>query len=747
MSIRARLVWLVIAIIAPSLAFALYATYSVYQSQSIQVAQSMAGTTRAVALAVDRELARYGAIVSTVAANPSLLQGDLRTFHARLQRTVQPLGAGVTVFDPDGIPLINSEHPYGVPLPMPPSLPSLTTFDGTPLLDVSPLYRDPRDRTHTIAIHRPVLRDGKVAYYLSMEFPAAGLGAVLSAQELPERWLGVVLDRDLNIVARTRDPDKHVGERASSNFVQKLRVHSARDGSVDSVTRDGEEVVTFYSRIDSPRWTVLIAIPKRDLLASILAPIGAVALGIALVLAVAVILAIALGRTITRPLALLDRSAEALARGELIEAVSTGMNETDRTAQVLAQASLTINRANREMAERVAEAIAEAERSHQALLQGQKLEALGRLTGGIAHDFNNLLQSMTVGLQLAEMLCTNPRAKRAIEACQRSAQRGTQLTRQLMTFSRSRTSEVKRVDLRTLILDMRELLSGALPSRVELSLELPEGIWSTSVDPLQCELAILNMSINARDAMPDGGSLSIRLSKVELGEEDERGLASGRYIQLEVADSGCGMSKEVQARVFEPCFTTKPVGQGTGLGLAQVYGFARQSHGVVSIDSEVNKGTRIIMMLPCANEIVEIAHVEHRALLPLTGTARVLLVDDDAEVRDVVAPMLEELGYAVDVASDAEMALARLAASDQPSADVLLSDIVMPGQLDGVGLAEVARSRYPHLRIVLATGYTERVPTELGLRILTKPFSIQTLAAALLDVLGQQTAELAKHPQ
>lgn len=744
MSIRARLVWLVFAVIAPSLAFALYTTYSVYQSQSVRIAQSMNGTTRAVALAVDRELARYGTIVSTIAANPSLVQGDLRTFHARLQQTVQPLGAGVTVFDPDGIPLIDTEHPYGFPLPMPPSFPRLASIGEMPLLDVSPLFRDPLSRTYAIAIHRPVLRDGTIIYYVSLKFPAAGLGALLAAQALPENWLGVILDGNFNIVARTRDSEKHIGEPASPSFQHEIENQIDREGSLDSITRDGEEVVTFYSRAESSGWRVLIAIPKQDVLASILAPLGTVLLGIVLVLALALVFAIVLGRTITRPLAQLDQAAKALGRGELVIAPDTGMDETDRTARVLAQASLTINRSNQEMAERVAEAVAQAERSHQALLQGQKLEALGRLTGGIAHDFNNLLQSMTVGLQLADMLCTNPRAKRAIEACQRSAQRGAQLTRQLMTFSRGRTNEVKQVDLRTLIMDMCELLHGALPSRVELNLELPEGAWPIKVDPLQCELAILNMAINARDAMPDGGSLSIRLGRQEAGARDTGELTRGSCVRLEITDSGCGMSEEVRERAFEPFFTTKPVGEGTGLGLAQVYGFARQSHGTVSIDSEIDQGTRITLLLPFANENVEVTQLEHRISGPMEGTARVLLVDDDAEVRDVVGSMLEELGYAVDVANDAEAALARLATSDQPRVNVLFSDIVMPGHLDGVSLAEMARSHYPELGIVLATGYTETLPADLGMRVLTKPFTIQTLSAALFEAQEQNRAWLTR---
>ena len=646
-SIRARLIWLVIAVIAPALAFALFATYSVYKAQSHQIDQGMYETARGVALAVERELERYGAIVTTLAASPTLVSGDLRTFHTRLQQTVQPIGTGVTIFDPNGIPLADSDYAYGEPLPMPPSFPG---FKHAPLLDVSPMFRDP-------------------------------VTGVLS-------------------VAR---------------------------------------VVSFFSRALSAGWTVLIAIPRADLLASVLAPIGTAALGILIVLAIAIGLAIALGRTITRPLEQLDQAAGALARGEVFEAPRTGIDETDRTAQVLAQASATIHRSSQEMAERVTEAVAQAERSHRALLQGQKLEALGNLTAGISHEFNNLLQSMTVGLQLADMLSPNPRAKRAIEACQRSAQRATRLTRHLMTFSRSRTGDIEQVDLRKLILSMRELLTGALPNNVVLELALPDGTWPTALDPVQCELAILNLAINARDAMPEGGPLTVSLHDLVLEGGNPHNLPSGPYLCVRVADTGCGMSKEVQTRAFEPFYTTKAIGEGTGLGLAQVYGFAQQSNGAISIDSEVGKGTRVTLLLP------RIEHVDiqpspiQEAPARNRGTARVLLVDDDADVREVVVSMLEELGYQIDEAPDADTALARLADPGQPRIDVLLSDIVTPGRMDGVGLAQEAQRRYPDLRILLATGYTERIAAEHGLQVLAKPFTSQTLAEALLDTLDINT--------
>ena len=738
MSIRSRLVWLVIAVIAPALAFALYGTYAVYRAQSAQVDQGMKEVSRAVALAVDRELNRYATIVSTLAASPTIIRGDVRTFHERLQQTKHAVGSSVTIFDPQGTPLADTDYAFGTPLP---SLPDFRRCKTAAQIEVSPSFRDPVSGVQNIAIRRPVMRDGEVVYYLAMEFPVASIGALLAQQALPEKWLGVILDQDHTVVARTREPDKHVGRHASADFVSQLHASSGVDGKVQSVTRDAVPVTTFFSHAPASGWTALIAIPRDDLLASVLAPLGTVVPGILVVLALAIILAIAVGRTITRPLAQLDDAASALARGEVFDPPNTGMNETDRTAQVMAQASVTIHRSSQEMARRVKDAVAQAERSHQALLQGQKLEALGNLTAGISHEFNNLLQSMTMGLQLAEMLTSHPRAKRAIEGCQRSANRATRLTRHLMTFSRSRTADAEQVDLRLLIVGMHELLTGALPNRVTLTLELPEGPWPAVLDPVQCELAILNLAINARDAMPEGGPLVIALHKLTLVQDNPFGLVPGAYLCVDVEDSGCGMSPNVQAHVFEPFFTTKPVGEGTGLGLAQVYGFARQSGGTVSLQSEVGKGTRVSLLLPRMEHEAAAALEDQQVSVRAGRPARVLVVDDDAEVREAMVAMLDELGYQVDEAPSADEALARLADRRQPTIDILLSDVVMPGRLDGVGLAEEVQRLYPTIPVILATGYTTRLTAASAFRVLAKPFSHQALAETLAEILDSNTPE------
>ncbi len=732
MSIRSRLIWLVFAVLAPTLVFGLVATYTVYDAQWARISRSMQETTRAVALAVDSDLRRYEAIVSTVAVRPSLVRGDLKTFYQDAQEILQPFDAGVIVFDPDGVPLLNTHRPNEGPIPMPPSLPSVLGSEG---LDISPLFIDSHDGGYAFAIHRPFYRDGRVVYYVSMEFPAERLGEILKEHDLPEDWLGVILDQRQTIVVRTRDPAAHVGQRATGSIVEKLQAHPDADGITESITRDGHPVLTFFSRAKKSQWTVLIAIPQRDLLVEAAKPLAIMVGGIMLTLAIALTLAVLVGRTITRPLKRLDLAAEAMANGDIVKASPTGIDETDRTASALAAASEKIFCAKQELSERVAEAVAQAERSHHALLQGQKLEALGRLTGGIAHDFNNLLQSMTVGLELAAMLSPNPRAQRALDACLRSVNRGTRLTRQLMTFSRNRNSEARLTDLRDLILGMKELLTGALPGRVQLIIELPEGRWPVVLDPLQCELAILNLAVNASDAMPDGGKLTVGLSAVQPAETVRQEQKPRPYFELKVSDTGTGMDEDIKAKAFEPFFTTKAVGAGTGLGLAQVYGFAQQSGGTVSITSAVGSGTAVSIFVPATNEgEPEVLWLESRPEVT-SSSARVLVVDDDPEVRDVIASMLEQIGYSVDIAIDADSALERLESDMMPAIDLMLSDIVMPGGMDGVALAQAVRARHPDLPIVLATGYTERAVSEHGFRVLSKPFDVAELTRSLSEQL------------
>lgn len=376
------------------------------------------------------------------------------------------------------------------------------------------------------------------------------------------------------------------------------------------------------------------------------------------------------------------------------------------------------------------------EETRKALHQSQKLEALGRLTGGIAHDFNNVLQTLTTGIQLALFSVREARLKSSLEACQRAVERGMELTRQLLVFGRVQEANVKTVNLEQKIKGIVPLLRGALPSHIQFNLRVAEDLWPARIDPLQFELALLNLAVNARDAMPDGGQFRIDAhnQRRKPASDDPDAIEPGDYIELLISDTGEGMSKEVLAKALDPFFTTKVVGKGSGMGLAQAYGFARQMGGTLSLASEPGQGVQVSILLPRAPE-----EAPAQAVKPATsgltprGQGNILFVEDDPLVRETVCPALEAAGFEVTVADNGADAL-RMLESGQPI-DLLFSDIVMPGEIGGIELAGLVQERFPAIRIILATGYSERRISSPHIRTLAKPYDIATLVDAINDAL------------
>lgn len=739
MSIRSKLVMLVLAVLTPALLAAALAISYVYEEQRNMVERGMREATRALALAVDRDLSRRQAIVATLATSPALTRGDLQEFYQQARQVAPTWDSSLVLYALDGRQLLNTRPPFGDALPV---RPSSTEEEMNTVEVISNLYMSQTSNQLSFAVRYPVLRDDKLLYVISMSSTARQLSDLMVEQRLPVGWLGVVVDRNGRIVARSRDAELHAGRNASGPLAQHLIQRA--EGFVKNESLDGVPMLSFFSRAPVSRWSVVIAQPQSEVARRIGIALLIAMLGVACLLGVAIALAYWVGRKIARPLRVLDATAQAMGGGQRIVPVSTGMVETDRTARVLAQASEQIHEARVEMAARVAEAVVQAEHSQSALLQAQKLEALGRLTGGIAHDFNNLLQALTVGLQLAARSASEPRAQRALEACMRSVERGSKLTGQLMAFGRHQVAESRVVDLRVLLLGMADLLEGALPSRIRLELTLPERPWPVYLDPLQCELALLNMVLNARDAIPGSGEVRVELGLNRL-HEPAYGLAAGDYIELRISDTGAGMSEEVQGKAFEPFYTTKPLGQGTGLGLAQVYGFVGASRGSVRIDSQLGLGARITLLLPFSEQAPDAVHEEPPALITQAVSRRILLVDDDAQVLELVDSMLQDLGYRVLTATTGEQALALYQRSLESGTaphekiDLLFSDIVMPGQLDGIGLALALRALTPELPVLLASGYSERAPADFGFNVLSKPYDARRLAQALQRELERQT--------
>jgi len=376
------------------------------------------------------------------------------------------------------------------------------------------------------------------------------------------------------------------------------------------------------------------------------------------------------------------------------------------------------------------------------LRQAQKMEAVGQLTGGIAHDFNNLLMVIGGSLDvLARVISVEGNVKRLLEAAQRSVERGAKLNQQLLTFSRRQDLRAEVICVSDLIPGFEHLIDRALGETIEVRVELAPQLWHCRTDSNQLETAILNLAINARDAMPDGGTLTLKTENRRLSAAMAArwGASAGEYVVVSVADNGSGMSAETIKRAFEPFFTTKAIGKGTGLGLSQVYGFVKQSGGFVTIDSELGVGTRVAIHLQRVD--IAIAAQNKGVAEPAQALARgtVLVVDDDIDVRLTTRHMLSELGYTVREADSGPAALESLA--NDPTVNVVFSDVIMPAGMSGIELAREIKRRWPQTPVLLTSGYTAQrmIPdaSSTELPLLRKPFSLGELSQAILETLHQ----------
>jgi signal transduction histidine kinase len=394
--------------------------------------------------------------------------------------------------------------------------------------------------------------------------------------------------------------------------------------------------------------------------------------------------------------------------------------------------------------QQVEERTAQLRHNEEALRQSQKMEAVGQLTGGIAHDFNNMLTGIIGSLELLRRRLARGRTEdldSLIDLGVTSANRAAGLTHRLLAFSRRQSLDSKAVQMNTLVLSMGELLQRSLNESIRLEMQLDEQLWIAEADPNQLESALLNLVLNARDAMPGGGKLLVQTFNryLDTGFTDAyTNLEPGDYVVLSVQDSGCGMPESVINRAFDPFFTTKPIGQGTGLGLSMIYGFSKQSRGHVTIDSEVDKGTTVNLYLPrfVGEEIHEPAVATQQAPYAQDGET-VLIVEDDAAVRVLVSAVLSELGYAFVEACDANAAMPILQSNQR--IDLLISDVGLPG-MNGRQLAEIGRQIRPDLKVLFITGYAEHAAVrggflDPGMQMITKPFTFDLLTAKVREMI------------
>lgn len=725
-----RLLLLTAALVLPATLIAASFVFVVHRSERLDMEVRLADTSRALSLVVDRQLGQSEALLRGLATSEDLLRGDFAAFHRQAERALvnEDQRRWIVLIDADGRQLVNTFLPLGSPLP---TLTGLSAYreiflsDRTVVSDLVPArVRD----GHVVSVSIPV-RVGERRLRLVLVVLPSTLGEVLADQRVPEGWVATIVDAGATVVARNRLSEKFTGVPATPDVRAALATDSA--GVLESVNLEGVPMLLSFARSRDSNWTVLLGAPRAQLAASAAQWMLFAFLGCCLLLAVGIAASTAISRRMLSSMDSLRSAAARLGDREPAQ-LATGMRETDQVAEALRQSALALRRREEELQRLNSSLEAQVAEATETLVQARKLEAVGRLTGGIAHDFNNLLTAVRVNLELLarRLAPEEARLRRHVDGARHATDRGVALVAQLMAFARKQNLRPEPVDVNAVVAQMSGLLRSTLGGSVQVEAEPGEALPPALADRTQLELIIMNLAINARDAMPSGGRLRIVTGAVEL-EERRRPPEfppPGRYLAVTVADEGTGMADDVLSKVFEPFFTTKAAGRGNGLGLSQVLGIAKQLGGGVGIDSAPGRGTRVTVYLPPATEPVRAAP-ERPAGVPATDLQglRVLLVDDDAEVREAIAALLLELGCQVTEADGGAAALACLELDD--AIDVALLDHAMP-QMLGSELGQELRRRHPALQVVLMSGYAETAALRAAWpgEVLRKPFSRGELA-------------------
>jgi len=731
MRFRNQLLILVLSVVIPAFLAAILAVWYVYREEQAAQEKGMTEAARAFSFLVDTELQTKEGILKTLANSPALASGDLQEFYAYAKKMAPTPETAIILVDKSGRQLLNTRAPFGTPLPKQraSNINELMQRHGATGTLVSDVFLAPVAKRHDFVLQVPVMQGDEIQYFLVMGVNALAMQPLLVQQDLPPQWLGVIVDRKGVIVARSRDHRRFVG-KSSDESIQKL-FSSKTEGIVQTVTLDGVPVKTFFKRVPISDWTIVLSIPESELRRTPLRAAAFLALMMAILLGISFIFAQRIATRVIGRMNQLGASADKLGRGEEVLYQPQGLVEVDAVGARITDASRQIRRSKQELEHRVAEAVADTERAQRALLQSQKMDALGRLTAGIAHEFNNLLQTLTTALQLARMISSQERVQSLIDTCNKAVDRATSLTGQLGAFGRTQDARLETVSPDRPVRDFEQLVGNILPSNIDLQVDVADGLWAVTIDPTQFELALINLAFNAKDAMPAGGTIRLTVRNEMLASPPE-GIPAGEYVRVCMADSGLGMTREVMGKALDPFFTTKKIGEGTGLGLPQAYGFARQSGGTLLLHSNEGRGTTVEIYLPRSAEAIAGKTIEMPAkeAAPVAGI-RLLFVEDDPLVRESVVPALEKAGFEVFTAESADHALALL--DTGAAVDIVFSDVVMPGSMSGIELAASLRARRPQVGVVLTTGYSEQRVSIPGVQVLPKPYDIADALRVLAD--------------
>jgi signal transduction histidine kinase/CheY-like chemotaxis protein len=676
----------------------------------------------------------------------------LLEFDQQMRAALKIRGTSIVLHDTHAQQLLSTNRPFGEPLPRATNSEMHDRVVATGKPQISDLIMGAVLKRPILTVGVPVFRDGEVVYVLAMGLGPETLSALMQDQKLSSDWTAAILDRKGIIVGRNRDLDRFLGRPVAPMLRQKLT--EAIESWIPNVTSDGIPVYSTFRRSTVTGWTAAIGLPREFVDAPLRRAQWIAFGGGAAVLALSLTLAWWVGWGIRRPVRALTTAASALGSGKPLGPLIGGVRELDQVGKALRNAATALEHSREQLESTVADRTQELgtanerlraeivarEQAQAALLQAQKMEAMGQLTGGVAHDFNNLLTAVSGSLALLEPHISGERGVRLLRAAQRGASRGAKLTESLLAFARKQRLDPVPADLNSVVVEISEMLRRSIGASVEFKHVLASNLWPVLVDVTQIETALLNIALNARDAMPGGGALVIETANIRARDKELPAEVVGHdCVLVSLRDTGTGMSPEVIERAFEPFFTTKEIGKGTGLGLSMVFGVVRQSGGAVRIRSRLREGTTVQIYLPRTIEAK--APGPRPAIKPQAAEkAYILVVDDDPDVRWIIAEDLREIGYLVTEADGGRAALTILERGNP--CDLMIADLVMNG-LTGVDTVRLARRTRPDLKVLFCSGYAEmsRFEEDIGSEtLLKKPFRPDTLAEAVHTAL-QRTSQ------
>jgi signal transduction histidine kinase len=727
-SMRRSLALLIAAVVIPAVVAFSLLIYSLYRHERAARERQLFANATVMMTAVDADLGRGWALLEAMAKSDALAARDWTRFEAEAKR-LSPPGMYFLLVGADGRMIVNTRATPGEALPTTPSATFAARWRALQLheRDVSNVFVGRVAPRPTVALDMLVRQGGRPAYALSLLMDPSVQQQLLASQGLPNDWVAGLLDGQGVQIARIPPLPAYVGKPGTPDMV--ARVKRREQGVVSSTSVIGQKMVVAFARSKRSGWTGVVAAPKAEFDGGARSSLILALTLAAAVLLAGVLLSAGLSRRLVRAMRALTAQAAAVGEGLPAPAAATGVLEADQVSEALARAAAERAAREAELASLNAGLEGRVAEATERLVQAQKMEALGQLTGGFAHDFNNLLAAILGNLYLLGRTELSGRQQRLVTNAESAGERGAKLTGQLLTFSRRQRLVPESLDLNAEVERVVDLLPSTLGEGVRLSLQLADPPVTALADRTQLELAILNLALNARDAMPTGGLLTLTVGALEVAAGDrDPAPAPGRYAMVAVSDTGEGMARAVRERAFEPFFTTKGPGRGSGLGLPQVLGMARQLDGGVMIESAPGAGTTIQLLLPLSEARLvrrpPLASVQPTSALGL----KVLVVDDDASVRAATVDMLAALGCEVIEAPGGDGALSRL----DDDLDLVLADYAMPG-LTGADLAVRIAALRPTLPVLIITGYADpgRLPGAWSGPLLTKPFDLETLAIAV----------------